>query len=86
MPCRVFKKRIRPTLGYKLRMEGAQPRALGYRLRGSAGRVGGTCSLPSLSALLPMLLLPEGATGEITHSPTGKDNEVAAHKGVGREN
>ena len=28
-----------------------------------------------------MLLLPEGATGEITHSPDGKDKEVAEPQG-----
>ena len=39
------------------------------------------CSLPSLSALLPMLLLPEGATGEMTHSPARKQKGVAELQG-----
>ena len=39
------------------------------------------CSLPSLGALLPMLLLPEGATGEITHSVAGKEKGVAEPQG-----
>ena len=34
-------------------------------------------SLSSEGALLPMLLLPEGATGEITHSPARKEKGVA---------